>query len=60
MYMNQPQNYKEWADHRAKYNVDWKEKQQAKEKRKSEVDAADPPNKSAGGNLYHPKASNIR
>ena len=52
MYIPHPHNHKEWASHRAKYNDDWKEKHQDKKKRKSEADAAYPPKKSAGRNLY--------
>ena len=43
MYMSHPHNHKEWADCRAKYNYDWKDKQQANKKRKYEADAADTP-----------------
>ena len=51
MYMPHPHNHKEWAARRAKWNADWKEKQQAKKKLKVEYNTADNPKKSAGGNL---------
>ena len=51
MYMPHPNNHKEWASRRAKYNADLKEKHQAKKNIKPESDAADPPNKSSGRNL---------
>ena len=51
MYMPHPHNHEEWGACRAKYNADWKENQQAKKKRKSEADAADPHKKSAGKNI---------
>ena len=51
MYTPHLHNHKDWAARRAKYNSDWKEKHQAKKKRKAGSDAADPPKKSAGRNL---------
>ena len=30
MYIHHPHNHKEWEAIKAKYNADWKEKQQAK------------------------------
>ena len=51
MCIPRPQNHEEWAARRAKYNVDWKEKQQAKKNCKSKANAANSPNKYADGNL---------
>ena len=45
MYMPRLHNHEEWAASRAKYNADWKEKQQAKKKRKAGADATDLPKK---------------
>ena len=56
MYTPHPHNHEEWAARRAKYNTNWKEKQQTKKKRKAEADAANLPNKSAGGNLFLAKS----
>ena len=56
MYMPHLHNHEEWAARRSKYNADWKDKQQAKKNSKSETDAADPPTKSDGGNLFLAKS----
>ena len=54
--MPHPHNHKEWDAHSFKYNDDWKEKHQAKKKRKVESDVADPPKKSTSRKLYLAKS----
>ena len=51
IYIPHPHNHEECSTRRDKYNADWKEKQNDNKKRKYKANAANPPNKQAGGDL---------